>query len=84
MSEALIIEAIAQALYNESHMLYSNEEEQRIGRAILTAITPLIEAAALERAAKVAEKHTGWPATVPEQWAREEVAAAIRALKEQS
>jgi hypothetical protein len=75
MSNPAIIEAAAQALRSVGapHVVHAHTYIE----AVLAAVTPLI----LEEAAKVAEKHTNWPATVPEQWAREEVAAAIRALK---
>jgi hypothetical protein len=48
---------------------------------VYRAAAPLIEAAVLEKAAKVAEKY---PATsVARQWAGEQIAATIRALREQ-
>lgn len=75
-----IIEAAVRALLEDEDIQLW--DYPHIARCILAAVTPLIEAAALERAAQVAEKHTNWPATVPEQWAREEIAAAIRALKQ--
>jgi len=70
-----IIKAAAQVLQNESYMFTDDEEDNRVVRAILTAVTPLIETATLERAAKVAENY-------PVLEARS-IAAKIRALKEQ-
>ena len=75
-----IIEAAARALYpysgppaTETRLL----EVHAAAKAVLAAVTPLIRAAALEEAAKVAED--GYY-SIP---SREEFVAAIRALKEQ-
>jgi hypothetical protein len=69
-----IIEAAAQAL---AECGFYDNEAIAAAKTMLAAVTPLIEAEALERAAKVAEEDEAhsW------QWAN--VAAAIRALKEQ-
>jgi len=75
-----IIEAAARAL--KIRMTYA-DDARVLAIAVLTAVTPLIEAAALERAAKVAEdraekldSNEAWGAAV-------DIATAIRALKKQ-
>jgi hypothetical protein len=70
-----IIEAAARALRDESYMFFEMDEAQRLAIAVLAAVTPLIRAAALEEAAKVAEDYrmTSQVADV--------IAEDIRALK---
>jgi hypothetical protein len=80
VNDPAIIEAAAQALQKSVGM-------SQYGRAevILAAVTPLIEAAVLEKAAKVAEDYD--VKRVDGYLARDHIAtaiaAAIRALKEQ-
>ena len=54
MTDPAIIEAAARALKERAADIYV---PRRTVEVILAAVTPLIEAAALERAAKVAEEH---------------------------
>ena len=69
MTDKAIIETAARML-RDTH----GTGFDRMAEAVLAAVTPLIEAAALERAAKVAENHP---------WGSPPIGAAIRALKEQ-
>jgi hypothetical protein len=81
MSDA-IIEAAARALRKEPILFdYPPDEHLEIVRVVLAAVAPLIEAAVLEEAAKVADAHYCVPQTHTLISAR--IAAAIRALKEQ-
>jgi hypothetical protein len=79
MTDPAIIEAAARAL-RDSHCEDNGSpvwgEYCDMARAVLAAVTPLIEAAALERAAKVADSR---PDSLMKIEARE-IAAAIRAL----
>jgi pantoate kinase len=74
-----IIEAAARAMgdilsdFETDPTLY-----RMLARAAVAAVTPLIRAAALEEAAKVAEKQPYYPADICNL-----IAAVIRALKEQ-
>lgn len=78
-----IIEAAARALFN---FLGSDVPQDKgsnnyvnASRVVLAAVTPLIEARTLERAAQEAEMYVGYaPRGVGDM-----IAAAIRALKEQ-
>jgi hypothetical protein len=54
MSDA-IVEAAARALQMEDYNYHDPEDATRLATAVLAAVAPLIEAAALERAAEVAE-----------------------------
>jgi hypothetical protein len=93
MTTSAIIEAAARALaltFDGINTWESYEERVRenyrvMAEAALAAVIPLIEAAALERAAKVAEDRDGnysWPGASPAVLQRHsrEIAAAIRAL----
>jgi len=73
MTDTAITEAAARAL--EQRAQFYAAEAVQAARIVIDVVGPLIEAAALERAAKVAEgmKHSGWIG----------ISAAIRALKEQ-
>jgi hypothetical protein len=76
-----IIEAARLALYDTDG--WDQDDEQKV-HAVLAAVTPLIRAQALEQAAKVAEDYDG--RGIDEDHAVltcEEIAAAIRSLKEQ-
>jgi len=84
-SDPAIIEAAARVLesldddscgLDDCADWYQDKLRQQ-AEAILAAVTPLIRAAALEEAAVVAEDEDGWPRTTAE------IAAAIRAIKEQ-
>ena len=83
-----IVEVVARALnYEDGEYSWelttagTREWYSNLAQVALTAAAPLIEAAVLEKAAKVAEKY---PATsVARQWAGEQIAATIRALREQ-
>jgi hypothetical protein len=79
MSDPTTIEAAARALYEPWDSLSEISKEYHRGtiRNWLETLTPLIEAAALERAAQVAEEMWGGHPT------QDDIAAAIRALKEQ-
>ena len=72
-----IIEAAARALHTESYMFTDDEEDNRVVRAIIAAVTPLIRAATLEEAAQRIE------ADEEDYLVRNEVAAMLRSLKEQ-
>jgi hypothetical protein len=76
MTDPAIIEAAARAVcsktYTSSEGWYAYTD---VAEAVLAAVTPLIRAAALERAAKMAEEHV--------YLSNRTVAAEIRALKEQ-
>jgi hypothetical protein len=73
-----IIEAAAKALTNatEWSSFWGENDARQLVQAILPVIAPVIEAAALEKAAKVAEKYK-----LAEDFTATEIAAAIRALK---
>jgi hypothetical protein len=53
MTDPTIIEAAARALRERGKYPHSYDD---VAKAVLTAVTPMIEAAALEKAAKVADK----------------------------
>ena len=55
-----------------------------LARSALTAVTPLIEATALERAAKVAETYCYHGLIAPKGTTEDRIAAAIRALKQKA
>jgi hypothetical protein len=81
MTDPAIIKAVARALCvhatgGERTWGFEREREHylKLAEAVLAAVTPLIEIAALERAAKGAEDCDGAYTT------RERVAAAIRTL----
>ena len=86
-TDQAIIEAAARALQTGTHAVYSDDNAREFASAMLAAVAPLIRAAALEEAAKVAEDEDG-----EYSWAGEhrnmamlqrhgyEIAAAIRAL----
>jgi hypothetical protein len=79
------IEAARRALYGIDDLCWDQDDEQKV-HTILTAITPLIRAAALEEAAMVAEEHIHYSTNFgpePPQSAGDQIAAGIRALKEQ-
>jgi chromosome segregation ATPase len=80
-SDPTIIEAAARALRDESYMFFEMDEAQRLAGAILAAAVPLIRAAALEEAAKTVEDYDGEFEEI--HMAQGDIAAAIRALKEQ-
>jgi hypothetical protein len=71
MTHDAIIEAAARALKDWS----DPAEARRVAAAILTAVAPLIRAEVLEEAAKIVEDYDDFSVT--------EIAAVIRALKEQ-
>jgi hypothetical protein len=78
VTDPAIIEAAARAMKNSigdiEHLILQRTDYDAMARSVVRDITPLIEAAALERAAKVAEEyHTAKGA-----------AAAIRALKQEA
>jgi hypothetical protein len=79
-----IIEAAARALCDARHMPWeqSNPGSRRfyhdLALSVVPAVAPLIRAAALEEAAKVAEKQPYYPADICNL-----IAAVIRSLKEQ-
>jgi hypothetical protein len=60
-------------------------ETRRVAQAVLAAVAPLIRAAALEEAAKVAENQPSAPLKIgaPQTWIKQQIAAALRAIKEQ-
>ena len=77
-----IIEAAARAMcireFPGKWDIISNESREwyrDLARSSIAAVTPLIRAAALEEAAKVAERE--------EMWLGDQIATDIRALKEQ-
>jgi hypothetical protein len=72
-----IIEAAARALLK--HGAWDPYYSEQMAVAVLAAVTPLICAAALEEAAKVAESHYYAPQAFT--LISTEIAAAIRALK---
>jgi hypothetical protein len=59
------------------------DDWQGEAEAVLTAVTPLIRAQVLEEAAKVADKVWGDAYELRVEWFTEQIAASIRALKEQ-
>jgi hypothetical protein len=72
-----IIEAAVQALLEVEDVEDAGLDQDELARRVVTAVAPLIEAQALERAAKIVEAYTAHPAHAAD------VAARIRALKEQ-
>jgi len=74
MTDPAIVRAAAWALQRESLDHPDQFEAGRLAVEVLTAVTPLIRADALEEAAKVAEGHPYYADTA---------GRAIRALKEQ-
>ena len=54
MTDPALIEAAARAMPS----FWDDDDKLGTARLVLTAVIPLIEAATLERAAKVAEEHT--------------------------
>jgi hypothetical protein len=74
-----IIEAAARAMPS----FWTEQDKKWIAHDILAAVTPLIEADALERAAKVAEDHEATEERTL-YLLRQKIAVAIRALKDQS
>ena len=82
MSDPAIIEAAARALrdaVSDDGPVRGWQDYSRVATAVLAAVTPMIEAAALERAAKVAEEHHKQPdpgSGTDAYW----IAAKIRAL----
>jgi hypothetical protein len=76
-----IIEAASKAMCDAadfSSFWSDGDEAWRVATSIIAAVTPLIRAAALEEAAKVAEEHD---VDTNEAWeALDRIAAAIRAL----
>jgi hypothetical protein len=81
-----IIEAAArQALLEAYGYPMAPEHADRISHAVLAAVTPLIRAQALEEAAKVAENHIFYSTNFgpPLKQLEEQIAAALRALKDQ-
>jgi len=84
MSDPAIIEAAEKALQDFPHEHIIADDYSYMAEALIAAVTPLIRAAALEEAAKVAEEYDG--RGIDEDHAAltcDEIAAAIRALKEQ-
>jgi hypothetical protein len=89
MTDPAIIEAASRELMNPKSFL-SYDEAQQLVTAVLATATPLIRAAALEEAARVAEdvdrdvagQNSSWSVGYFAQHIRG-TAAAIRALKEQ-
>jgi hypothetical protein len=75
-----IIEAAARAL--KIRMTYA-DDARVLAIAVLTAVAPLIRAAALEEAARAFEPDEDGHDSHSYRWTVEEIAAAIRALKEQ-
>jgi hypothetical protein len=79
-----IIEAAKQALYKTEDLLDvrcgDDDDAHNIVHAIVAAVTPLIRADALEEAARVVE---GEPFCSTSEWLNDQIAAAIRALKDQ-
>lgn len=80
-----IVEAVARALLThplgETDDPEMRESFQALAEHVVTAAAPLIEAAALEKAAKVADDHRSWLGEETTHGMR--IAAAIRAMKEQ-
>jgi hypothetical protein len=72
-----IIEAAERALQDFPHDHIIADDYSYMAEALIAAVTPLIEAQALERAAKIVEAYTAHPGHAAD------VAARIRALKEQ-
>jgi hypothetical protein len=74
MTDPAIIEAAARALSADDGLSFWEPDELHdLARAVLAAVTPLIEAAALERAAQMVESDFYYAS-------RREIIAAIRAL----
>jgi hypothetical protein len=82
MTNAAIIEAAFEALQEATGYGMSDDNAREFSRIILVAVTPLIRNAVLEEAAKVADFRGGLSPD-PERIIAKQVAAAIRALKEQ-
>jgi hypothetical protein len=86
-----VIEAAARALYDfDSYpMPWGDEIEEKrndyreLATTVLAAVTPLIRAAALEEAARAFEPDEDGHDAHSYRWTAEEIAAAIRSLKEQ-
>ena len=85
MSDPAIIEAAEKALQDFPHEHIIADDYSYMAEALIAAVTPLIRAAALEEAAKVAEDQPSAPLKIgaPQTWIKQQIAAAIRALKEQ-
>jgi len=79
MTDPALIEAAARAMMSAEE--WSSFWDENDAKRLVAAAAPLIEAAALERAAKVAENYRISHFT--DRDGRDELAAAIRALKEQ-
>jgi hypothetical protein len=83
----LIDIAAMQALHETEDLLDlrcgDDSDAQKIVHAIVAAVAPLIRAAALEEAAKVAEDKAKYTLHYAGTLAAEDIATAIRSLKEQ-
>jgi len=82
MSDPDIIEAAARAVRKAAAGDLGEQDSLLLATAALTAAKPLIRAAALEEAAKVAENYPAAMNTAAA-WDVAAIAAAVRALKEQ-
>ena len=83
-----VINVAAQTLQDAADLsaFWDDEvETRRVAQAVLAAVTPLIRAAALEEAAKILEGDKRWTRWRPAPGPRiqDDIAAALRALKEQ-
>jgi hypothetical protein len=86
-----VIDVAAQTLKDAADLsaFWDDEvETRRVAQAVLAAVTPLIRTQALEEAAVVAEgQPTHYPdadfSSTPHRFVKDQIAAAIRALKEQ-
>ena len=85
MTSPTIIEAAEKALQDFPHEHIIADDYSYMAEALIAAVTPLIRAAALEEAAKVAEDQPSAPLKIgaPQTWIKQQIAAAIRTLKEQ-
>jgi len=78
-----IIEAAARALSAKFCNTLNIDEARQAALIAVNAVTPLIESATLEQAAKAFEPDEDGHDAHNYRWKVEEIAAAIRALKEQ-
>jgi hypothetical protein len=90
MTDQAIIEAAARALEKFRQSLVFSPDAESVAKVVLAAVTPMIRADTLEEAAQLADDEDGkyWYAgehrnMVMLQQHGYEIAAAIRALKEQ-
>jgi hypothetical protein len=86
VTDSAIIEAAARALHDDENIYLwvdSAAHYRNIASTVLMVAYPLIRAAALEEAAKVAEENRYFGLISEKVITGPEIAAAIRALKEQ-